>query len=164
MDKNGQKLTIRWLTYSSRQELPLLAEYAEANLKDIGIEVQINVTENAKSVLASGQYDVYASSFVAAPTGDPQYFFTAHLLDESPYNVGHYHNDEIEGLVEELRNEFEPEKRAQLAIEIQQQVLDDSAYLFVSHLKMSFVMQNSISGFEAHPSDYYEITNNLDVN
>lgn len=164
VDKNGQKLTIRWLTYSSRQELPLLAEYAEANLKDIGIEVQINVTENAKSVLASGQYDVYASSFVAAPTGDPQYFFTAHLLDESPYNVGHYHNDEIEGLVEELRNEFEPEKRAQLAIEIQQQVLDDSAYLFVSHLKMSFVMQNSISGFEAHPSDYYEITNNLDVN
>ena len=33
VDKNGQKLTIRWLTYSSRQELPLLAEYAESNLK-----------------------------------------------------------------------------------------------------------------------------------
>lgn len=64
----------------------------------------------------------------------------------------------------ELRNEFDPEKRAQLAVEIQQQVLDDSAYLFVSHLKMSFVMQKNISGFEAHPSDYYEITNNLDIN
>ena len=164
VDKNGQKLTIRWLTYSSRQELPLLAEYAESNLKDIGIEVQINVTENAKNVLASGQYDVYASAFVTAPTGDPQYFFTAHLLDESPYNAGHCHSDKVEGLVGELRNEFDTEKRAQLAIEIQQQVLDDSAYLFVSHLKMSFVMQKSISGFEAHPSDYYEITNHLDVN
>ena len=164
VDKNGQKLTIRWLTYSSRQELPLLAEYAEANLKDIGIEVQINVTENAKNVLKSGEYDVYASAFVAAPTGDPQYFFTTHLLDDSAYNAGHYHSDKVEELVAELRNEFDPEKRAQLAVEIQQQVLDDSAYLFVSHLKMSFVMQKNISGFEAHPSDYYEITNNLDIN
>ncbi len=66
--------------------------------------------------------------------------------------------------MENLEVESDPEKRAQLAIEIQQQVLDDSAYLFVSHLKMSFVMQKSISGFEAHPSDYYEITNHLDVN
>ena len=30
VDKDGQKLTIRWLTYPSRQELPLLAESAQA--------------------------------------------------------------------------------------------------------------------------------------
>ena len=32
-EKDGQKLTIRWLTYPSRQELPLLAESAQSNLK-----------------------------------------------------------------------------------------------------------------------------------
>lgn len=35
-EKNGIKLTIRWLTYPSRQELPLLAESAQSTLKDIG--------------------------------------------------------------------------------------------------------------------------------
>ena len=43
-EKDGQKLTIRWLTYPSRQELPLLAEAAQSTLKEIGMEVQINAT------------------------------------------------------------------------------------------------------------------------
>lgn len=33
-EKDGKKLTVRWLTYPSRQELPLLAESAQATLKD----------------------------------------------------------------------------------------------------------------------------------
>ena len=32
-EKDGQKLVIRWLTYPSRQELPLLAESVQATLK-----------------------------------------------------------------------------------------------------------------------------------
>ena len=64
-------------------------------------------------------------------------FFTAHLLDESPYNAGHYHSDKVEGLVGELRNEFDPEKRAQLAIEIQQQVLDDKMCIRDSHIRIA---------------------------
>ena len=112
---------------------------------------------------ASGQYDVYASAFV---TAQPVIHntFTAHLLDESPYNAGHYHSDKVEGLVGELRNEFDPEKRAQLAIEIQQQVLDNSAYLFVSHLKMSFVMQKALVVLRRIHLIITEITNHLDVN
>ncbi len=34
-EKNGKKLEIRWLTYPSRQELPLLAEAAQAALKAV---------------------------------------------------------------------------------------------------------------------------------
>ena len=37
-EKDGQKLEIRWLTYPSRQELPLLAESAQATLKEIGMD------------------------------------------------------------------------------------------------------------------------------
>ena len=33
VDKNGEKLSLKWLTYPSRQELPLLAESAQGNLK-----------------------------------------------------------------------------------------------------------------------------------
>jgi len=29
---------------------------------------------------------------------------------------------------------------------------------------MSFVMKKGVTGFTAHPSDYYEITANLDIN
>lgn len=42
-EKDGKKLTVRWLTYPSRQELPLLAESAQATLKDIGIDLDTTV-------------------------------------------------------------------------------------------------------------------------
>ena len=43
------------------------------------------------------------------------------------------------------------------------EVLDDCGYTYASHLKMSFVMKNNVKGFAAHPSDFYEITANTDI-
>ena len=74
VEKDGKRLTICWLTYPSRQELPLLAESAQASLKKIGIEVQIQCTANHLELLKKGNWDVYVSAFVSAPTGDPEYF------------------------------------------------------------------------------------------
>lgn len=51
VEKDGKRLTICWLTYPSRQELPLLAESAQASLKKIGIEVQIQCTANHLELL-----------------------------------------------------------------------------------------------------------------
>ena len=161
VDKDGQKLTIRWLTYPGRQELPLLAESVQASLKQIGIDVKVNNTANVQDFLAKGDWDIYASAFVTAPTGDPEYFFTTHCLQTSAKNRGHYYNPELEALAVQLHNEFDPAKRAELATQMQQIILDDDAFIFVAHLKMSFVMKNNVVGFEAHPSDYYEITANL---
>lgn len=163
VDKDGKNLTIRWLTYPSRMELPLLAESAQSTLKEIGIKVEVNSTQNTSDYLEKGEYDIYANAMVTAPTGDPQYYITTHLLDDSAYNSGHYHSDKVEELTKELRNEFDTKKRSDLAIKIQQEVLNDSAYTYASHLKMSFVMKKNITGFEAHPSDYYEITADLDI-
>lgn len=163
-EKNNQKLSINWLTYTSRQELPLLAESVQASYKKAGIDVKINATDSYKDFLKAGNYDVFANAFVTAPTGDTQYYFTTHVVDGSDYNRGNYHNNKVEIMVEQLRNEFDSNKRSDLAIQISQQILDDNAYIYASHLKMSFVMKKGITGFAAHPSDYYEITANLDKN
>lgn len=157
-EKNGRKLSISWLTYTSRQELPLLAEAVQASYKEIGIEVKVNATDSYRDFLKSGAYDVFANAFVAAPTGDPQYYFTTHVLQGSEYNRGYYYNEQLEKLVEQLRNEFDPTERNDLAVRVAQQILNDHAYIYASHLKMSFVMNKNIQGFAAHPSDYYEIT------
>ena len=163
VDKNGQDLTVRWLTYTSRQELPLLAEAAQAFLKEVGIRAEVNATDNYNDFLKRGDWDIYAKAFVAAPTGDPQYYFTTHVLDSSSYNSGHYHNERVEELTRQLRGEFDPAARSRLAVQISQQLLDDNSFIYASHLKMSFVMKSNIKGFTAHPSDYYEITSDLEV-
>lgn len=163
VDKNGEKLTLRWFTYPSRQELPLLAENVQASLKQIGIDVKINCTANHLDYVKKGEWDIYASAFVCAPTGDPEYFFTTHCLKNSSKNRGGYYNEQLEQLEEQLSTTFDTEGREQLGIKMTQTILDDNAFIFASHLKMSIVSGKGVSGLTAHPSDYYEITAELDM-
>ncbi len=162
-DRDGEPLTIRWLTYPGRQELPLLAQSAQATLGEIGIRVEINSTASHHQYLESGEFDIYASALVTAPTGDPEYFFTTCCLDASAKNAGNYHSDRLEELAKTLHTSFDAGERASLATQMQQQILDDNAYIFASHLQMSIVSKSSVKGLAAHPCDYYEITVDLDV-
>ena len=160
-DKDGQKLTIDWLTYPTRLEQPKLAEYAQATLKEIGIDVVVNNTSDHMTYAADGNFDVYVSSTTTAPTGDPEYFFTSTVV--GPKNYGKYENKEVTALTEKLHQAFEPEERAKLATELQQKILNDDGFFFVSHLNMGIVTKSNVKGMAAHPCDYYEITADLDV-
>lgn len=162
VDKNGKNLELRYLTYTSRQELPLLAEFAQASLKEIGIKLNVNATDNYRAFLKKGEYDIFSKAIVTAPTGDPEYYFTSHILKNAPDNSGFYCSPAIENMETDLRNTFGDDKRSAIAISMAQQVLNDCALIYVAHLKMSLVMKPNIEGFAAHPSDYYEICPELD--
>ncbi len=164
-EKDGQKLSVRWLTYPSRQELPLLAQSAQATLKDIGIDIQINSTADHNTICKDqSQWDVYVGANVNAGLGDPANFFSTHCLDSSTKNRGSYHNDNLEKLAKELEDTFNKDERGKLAIEMQQQILDDHAFIFCSFLKMSMISRKGVTGITAHPCDFYELTADLDVN
>ena len=162
VDKDGKNLELRYLTYTSRQELPLLAEAAQASLKNIGVKLNVNATDNYKSFLKSGDYDIFSKAIVTAPTGDGEYYFTSHIVPGAVDNAGNYDSEKISALENELHNTYGADKRSELAIKISQQVLDDCALFYASHLRMSFVMKPNVEGFTAHPSDYYEIRPELD--
>lgn len=163
-EKDGKDLVIRWLTYPSRQELPLLAESAQATLGEIGIKVEINCTADNNTIRKDPTlWDVYASAMVTAPTGDPEYFFTSCCLDSSAVNNGHYHSDKLEDLELQMKKEFDVDKRGEIAVQMQQTILDDNAYVFCSHLKMSMISKASVTGLVAHPCDFYELTADLDI-
>ena len=59
---------------------------------------------------------------------------------------------------------FDEGRREQLAVEMQQTILNDNAYVFCSHLQMNMVAKATVTGLTAHPCDYYEITVDLDIN
>lgn len=162
VDKDGQKLSINWLTYPNRLEQPLLATYAQDTLKSIGIDVQINNTADHRTFAGNGDFDLYLSSVTTAPTGDPEYFFTSTVVGSK--NYGNYQNDEVSALVDELHTTFDQEKRGELAVQLQQKILDDCSFFFVAHLNMGIVTKANVTGMAAHPCDYYEITADLDIN
>ena len=140
----------------------MLAESAQASLGAIGFDVIVNSTADHNSIRTDpAAWDVYASAMVSAPTGDPAYFFTTHCLDSSTANNGHYHSDALEGLAAELNATFDTARRAELAADMHQILLDDDAFVFCSHLRMSMVCRSDVEGLTAHPCDFYEITADL---
>ena len=164
-EKDGRKLVVRWLTYPSRQELPLLAESAQSTLKDIGIELDINNTPDNNTVAADPKaWDVYAMANVQAPTGDPEYWFTVFATTTAARNHGKYSSAKLDGLEEQLSAEFDPAKRAELAVQMQQTVLDDNAFVYCSFLKMSMISRSNVTGYISHACDYYQVTADLDIN
>ena len=163
-EKDGVKLTIRWLTYPSRQELPLLAESVQASLKEIGMDVDINCTANRREFLADmSSFDIYASALVTAPSGDPQYFFTTSCVPGMSYNFGAYDNPEVTALIEELSKEFDTAKRGEMAVKLQQMILDDNAYVFCSFLQMNMISKENVKNYTAHACDYYQVTADLNI-
>ncbi len=164
-EKDGQKLVIRWLSYPSRQELPLLAESAQATLKDIGIQLDLNVTANHNTIAKDqSAWDIYVGANVNSGLGDPTNFFSTHCLDASTKNRGSYHSDRLEELAVELNSTFDSAERSRIAIEMQQVLLDDNAFVFCSFLRMSIISKASVTGLTAHPCDFYELTAGLDIN
>lgn len=162
-EKDGQKLTLRWLTYPGRMELPLLAESVQSTLGAIGFDVQVNSTANHTDIRKDKTaWDVYASALVTAPTGDPEYFFGTHAIDGASANYGGYHSQKVEDLYQQLHVAFDADKRAELGTELSQAVLDDHAMVFASHLTMGIVADANVKGIAPHPCDYYEITVDLD--
>ncbi len=163
-EKNGTKLSINWVTYPSRQELPLLAESAQATLKDIGIDVQLNITADHGSIVSETTgWDVYGAAFVTCGIGDPMYFFSTNCLKDSTKNRGGYVNEDLEELAAEMNNTFDIDTRNDLAVQMQQKILDDDAFIFCSFLRMSMITKSNVSGLLAHPCDYYELTADLDI-
>jgi len=164
-EKDGQKLVLRWLSYSSRQELPLLAESAQATLKDIGIQLDLNITADHNSIAKDpSAWDIYAAANVNSGLGDPTNFFSTHCLETSTKNRGSYHSGRLEELAAELNSTFDSDERSRIAIEMQQVLLDDNAFVFCSFLRMSMISKASVTGLTAHPCDFYELTAELDIN
>ena len=163
-EKDGQTLTINWVSYPSRQELPLLAESAQASLKEIGIDVKLNITADHGTIVAEETgWDVYAAAFVTCGIGDPMYFFSTHCLADSTKNRGGYSNPDLEALAKQMNSTFDVDARSDLAIKMQQEILDDDAFVFCSFLRMSMIAKANVTGLVAHPCDYYELTADLDI-
>ena len=162
VDKDGKNLELNYITYPGRTELPILAQSIQANLKDIGIKLNINSTENYLEVMKdSTTWDIFGSAMVTNPTGNKGYFFDMTSLTESPKNRGHYSNAELDELAKTLSTTFENEKREEIAKKMSDILVDDCGFIFVSHLQMSLVSKKNIKGLTPMPSDYYEFSKDL---
>lgn len=160
--KNGKKLEFTVITYQSRPELPVLLEAIQAELRDIGIKINITVVENINDAL-KGDFDAALYSMNTAPTADPQYLLEIMFKTGASSNFGKYSNPRLDALIDQLKTAFDKKKRCSIARDAQQILLDDAAFAFVVYPKTIVAMSNKVKGIAPSPTEYYLLTPEVTV-
>ncbi|HMJ94486.1 MAG TPA: ABC transporter substrate-binding protein [Thermoleophilaceae bacterium] len=121
------------LTVPSVKGATTLAEIAQANLKDVGVKLDIDVLDPA-SFFVPGEENRSRQLFFTAgnfttPTGDPSIilfpWFSCSQRDQ--WNWTYYCNAGYDKLGHESERELDPDRRAELVIE-GQRLMDDAAF------------------------------------
>ncbi|WP_371067612.1 ABC transporter substrate-binding protein [Selenomonas sp. oral taxon 137] len=163
-DKDGKPLSVDFIVYNSRAELPIYAEAVQADAKKVGIDVKIKTVDYnlLDKIGINGEYDLLISNTTTANTGDPesylrQYWYT-NTNGDNPQNGSGYSNPEYDAKYNALAVEFDPAKRRQLMIDMQQILLNDAAALFLGYPETNIISSTKITGAIMHPADYYWLT------
>ena len=84
-----------------------------------------------------GDYDMLISNIVTANTGDPIWFLAnywhTNVDGSNPQNGSGYSNPQVDQLLDAAETEFDPAKRHDYAIQIQQLLMNDGAALFLGY-------------------------------
>ena len=162
--KDGKQVTMRIVSTISRAEIPLLAEGIAAQLMELGIDAQIiNSADDSRTTMSTDEFEIGLMAHVTASTGDPYATLNAYASSEGSHNYSHYNNPEVDALLEQLSAEYDSDKRAELTIQIQNILLQDNPLIFFCHLNLSMVCKANITGMVSHPTDFYQVTNLIDV-
>lgn len=157
IDKDGKKVSLRLITYG-RTGLPQSSQALQSALNELGIDVSYEQVDSVETYLDAGDFDICAYAYVTTPTGDPLSYLSFTMGTGSGSNFGKYSNEEVDALLDEMASQFDAEKRAELAVKIQQIATSDSSYCYMFHLNMFMVTKSGVKGINQSPVDYYQIT------
>lgn len=165
MGKEGKPLQLTLLTYSSRADLPLIAQVFQSDAKQIGIDVQIRQIDTPEEYMASNRdWDLATYSNLTAPRGDAGYYLNATYHPTGALNFSGSEDPELTAIIDELNLTVDQAKRGELAERAANYVHDNVLNAFVLH-PGTIVAYNGdkIQNWVTTRSEYYMITNKLDV-
>ncbi|WP_332631927.1 nickel ABC transporter substrate-binding protein [Halalkalibacter flavus] len=165
LEKDGESLTLTLATFQGRPELPLMAQYLQAEAANIGIEINIVTVENIDSYLWDQQdeWDLATYSMLTAPRGDGGYFLNVAYLPEGSLNPGQINIPELNELTQRLNVIANVDERVALqkqAVEIIQEEVPQSFILY-PHIIVG--VSERIKNWSPGSEEYYLITNTMDV-
>ncbi len=162
LEKDGKELNID-IKYYSRLSLEAIATEVQAALAKLGINATVTKSDNS-DYLKSGDFDMGFYTVVTTPTGDPQSYLETTMREGGVTNFCKYHSKEADALLDDLNKETDSLKRAEIAVKLGQLLYDSYSVEYIGFNNLNVVTKKNVIGYYPHPSDYYQITVDLDKN
>ena len=163
-DKGGEKLAFTMAT-SSWNDIPAAAYQIQAMWKEIGAEVNIEISEDIqRSQIKSRSYQAILYGEILNYDPDPFPFWHSSQKKDPGLNLALYDNTGADRILEEARKETDPEIRAQKYQEFQNLVAEDVPAIFLYSPNYIYPQDSSIKGLGARniiiPSDRFNNVEN----
>lgn len=159
-EAGAENLKIKFITYSNpRPYNPVngekLAAAIQADLLKIGVQSTIvsYPWKEYKDVLAKEEGDAFFYGWIG-DNGDPDNFLS--LLEtkeiKSTLNSAHYSNAKVDELLVKARLASDMAERTKYYSELQQIVVKDAPWVFISHSKDMVAVSPKVKNYDLHPT------------
>ncbi|WP_078552348.1 nickel ABC transporter substrate-binding protein [Bacillus alkalicellulosilyticus] len=165
LEKDGEVLQLTLATYEGRPELPLMAQYLQAEAASIGIDINIVNAEDIDSYLWEKQdeWDLVTYSNLTAPRGDGGYFLNVAYSPEGSLNPGQINIPQLNELTTELNSTADYQQRIVLQKEAVEIILDEVPQSFILFPHIIVGVNERVQNWTPGSEEYYLITNKIDV-
>lgn len=138
-----------------------IAQIAQAQLKEIGIDVSIEPLEWGSYLerTAAGEHDMFILGWVTV-TADPDYGLYALYHSDQHGGAGNrtfYTNPEVDKFLNEGRTAIDPETRAAAYKKAQELIMNDAPDAVLYYGTDNVGAQKSVKGFELHPAGHHSV-------
>jgi peptide/nickel transport system substrate-binding protein len=156
--EKGFKTTI-W-TNDNKERMDV-AEVVQSQLKGVGIDAEIKVLEWGAylDATAKGEHDMFVLGW-SNMSGDAdynQYFLFHSEAKGNPGNRSFYENKKVDELIDQGRQETDPDKRLALYEEAQKIEVKEAPMVFLRNDQRLVAVGKNVKGFWMHPSNIYMI-------
>jgi len=128
-----------------------IAQLFQAQLKEVGIDVQIQVLEFGALLKAGEQNDFDALSLGWSGRIDPDGNIEPIFQTKGAFNYGKYSSPDVDNLVAQARLIGDEGQRKAIYQQLTKKVNDDVAYIFTRFTPTGYAAGNYVKGFEVTP-------------
>ncbi len=161
-------MRMKLMLKTSTDESPrLLGEVLREQWHAIGVDLELRPIEFATlfADASSGSFEMFTLRWVGA-NNDPdifEYIFSSKKMPPLGANRGHYHNPELDSLLDQARVESDMGKRRELLSKVQKIVAQDIPYLSLFFADNVSVHNKRIRNVQLSPSGDYDFLRTIEV-
>ncbi|MGL4791459.1 MAG: ABC transporter substrate-binding protein, partial [Anaerotignaceae bacterium] len=160
-EKDGTPLKLKFITYASRPDLPLLMQIAVSQLEELGIQFETEIVDSIGNACAEGNFDLAFYAQHTAPTGEPTYYLRMAFFEGSSSNYARYSNAKFENIVNQMGTMPLGEERDTLAKEAQTILYNDLPVFYVIDPQWHIGVSERLKDYTPYCGDYYTINSKL---
>lgn len=164
VEKDGTPVKLN-ITYYDKNGFKTLSEVIQAQLKAIGIDSEIVVTDSIADTLMNGEYNLGTYGYNTETLGDCYNYLQPVFGTDATSNFTKFSNENVDSLLEKLKVTADDDKRAELAQEMQQYLYAENDHIYLMHIINYQVakkgVKNLTAGFgsdQANNSILWQIT------